>query len=191
MQEYNWIATDVFTVSNLLSAAECDAWIARAESTGFDDAPINSSLGPIMRKDVRNNDRVLIDDETAAERLWERAKPFVSQRFGKFAAKGLNERFRIYRYAIGQFFEWHRDGCFERANGERSFFTVLIYLNEGFAGGETSFQDLDDFSDRTVHIKPQTGLALFFEHPLLHKGEPIMSGHKYVLRTDVMYEWMP
>ena len=35
-------------------------------------------------------------------------------------------------------------------------------------------------------VKPRQGMALIFAHPLLHKGEPVVSGRKYVLRTDVM-----
>jgi len=30
-------------------------------------------------------------------------------------------------------------------------------------------------------------MALFFEHAIHHKGEPVLSGRKYVLRSDVMY----
>ena len=30
-------------------------------------------------------------------------------------------------------------------------------------------------------------LALFFVHRILHKGEPVTAGRKYVLRTDVMF----
>ena len=36
-------------------------------------------------------------------------------------------------------------------------------------------------------MTPQTGMALFFERPTYHKGEPLRSGRKFVLRTDVMY----
>ena len=30
-------------------------------------------------------------------------------------------------------------------------------------------------------------MALFFEHAIHHKGEAVIQGRKYVLRTDVMY----
>jgi hypothetical protein len=36
-------------------------------------------------------------------------------------------------------------------------------------------------------VEPGQGIALIFAHPLLHKGEPVVSKRKYVLRTDVMY----
>jgi prolyl 4-hydroxylase len=187
MSEYNWIATNVFSVSEFLSPHECQEWIRRGEEQGFDCAPINSFLGTIVRTDIRNNERVMVDDHDAAAMLWKRAKDFVPLRWGVHTAVGLNERFRLYRYSPGQFFEWHRDGSFERTDGQRSRLTVLIYLNGGFSGGETSFQDLDVAPDRVTSVVPQPGLALFFEHPLLHKGEVVHAGRKYVLRTDVMF----
>jgi len=187
MQECTWIDTNVFTVRGFLSAVECAEWIRRAEAEQFDIAPVNTSLGAVVRADIRNNDRVMFDDLSAANSLWERAAPYVPLRLGNRVAVGFNERLRFYRYSPGQFFDWHRDGYFERPNGERSLLTVLFYLNEDFTGGETSFEDLNVSPDRIVSVTPQTGLALFFEHPLLHKGEPVLTGHKYVLRTDVMY----
>jgi uncharacterized damage-inducible protein DinB len=64
----------------------------------------------------------------------------------------------------------------------------MIYLNEGCEGGETSFEDsYSEESFEDLRITPQKGMALFFEHSIHHKGEPVHTGHKYVLRTDVMY----
>lgn len=92
----------------------------------------------------------------------------------------LNERFRIYRYTEGQRFAWHRDGSFRRSTDEESYYTLMVYLNEGFEGGRT------EFADHAV-VEPATGRALVFYHPLLHQGAPVVRGTKYVLRTDVMY----
>ena len=65
----------------------------------------------------------------------------------------------------------------------------MIYLNDGFEGGATSFAELDDRmrDEDRLTVNPRQGMALIFAHPLLHKGEPVVSGRKYVLRTDVMY----
>jgi len=57
----------------------------------------------------------------------------------------------------------------------------MVYLNEGFEGGETLF-----LQPKTV-IVPRTGMALFFQHPILHEGCELTRGVKYVLRSDVMY----
>jgi hypothetical protein len=64
----------------------------------------------------------------------------------------------------------------------------LIYLSDEFEGGETSFEDsYSDESFDEFQIIPKIGMALFFEHPIHHKGEPVTAGRKYVLRSDVMY----
>ena len=56
----------------------------------------------------------------------------------------------------------------------------MVYLNEGFGGGAT------EFDDRSV--EPQTGQALVFEHRLRHQGAEVTRGTKYVLRSDIMFE---
>ena len=38
-------------------------------------------------------------------------------------------------------------------------------------------------------IKPKQGQVLIFEHQQLHEGAPVLTGQKYVLRTDVMYRY--
>lgn len=92
--------------------------------------------------------------------------------------QGLNSYFRFYRYAPGQRFSWHCDRSF-RAHRESSLLTFMIYLNEGYEGGETRFESM------SVASKP--GMALVFEHGLLHEGAEVTGGVKYVLRSDVMY----
>ena len=183
MTAYTWIADDIFTVAEFFTPAACAAYIDLAESLGFGDAPINTAFGPQLRKDVRNNSRVMLDDPARAGELWRQCEAFVPKFLGGWQAVGVNERLRFYRYDLGQQFEWHYDGAFERENGERSKLTFMIYLNEGFEGGETSFE--------TTSIVPQTGLALFFVHQIRHKGQPVIRGRKYVLRTDVMYRLVP
>jgi predicted 2-oxoglutarate/Fe(II)-dependent dioxygenase YbiX len=92
---------------------------------------------------------------------------------------GLNERFRFYRYDPGERFAPHRDGAYHRDNGEDSLLTFMVYLSEGFTGGDTVFPNLA--------VTPRLGMALIFEHQILHEGAAVISGRKYVLRSDVMY----
>jgi hypothetical protein len=179
MAKYEWISDEVFTVSGFLSLAECDSYVAFSESCGFGEAPINTSFGPAMIKDVRNNSRVLVDIPSLAQFVWERAKLYAPATLAGQRAVGVNERFRFYRYDPGQTFRWHRDGYFERDNRERSRLTLMIYLNDDFEGGQTRFE-------HTV-IQPRKGMALCFAHRLLHEGAEVKRGRKYVMRTDVMY----
>ena len=72
-------------IHDFLSPDECRHFIERSESAGYDDAPINSLFGPTIRKDVRNNARVMIDDEPLARRLWSRLQPMLVERTGRWS----------------------------------------------------------------------------------------------------------
>ena len=189
MAEIYWSADNVATIAGFLSAAECDDYIRLGEATGFEEAPITTSRGMMMMKDVRNNDRVMIDDPARALALYQRLSDDLALRFQRtWTPVAFNERLRLYRYDIGQQFDWHRDGYFQRPNGERSFFTFMVYLNDDFDGGATSFSDDGfGFPGGMLRITPAKGMGLLFHHPILHRGDPVTTGRKYVLRTDVMY----
>jgi hypothetical protein len=190
MAELTWCANDIGSISEFLSVAECDEYIRVAESKGFEDAPITTGRGPVMMKEVRNNDRVMFDEVDRAQDLYRRLASHLAPRFKKeWEPVGMNERLRVYRYDMGQKFDWHLDGYFERPTGERSFFTFMVYLNEDFEGGTTSFShhQTSALTGGVFRVTPKTGMALLFHHPILHRGDPVIAGRKYLLRTDVMY----
>jgi hypothetical protein len=184
---------DLFVVHDFLSPEECAHFVALSESAGFGDAPISSLSGPVMRKDIRNNDRVMIDDPRLAAEMWARLEPFLGDLKGFWVPVGLNERWRFYRYGPGQQFDWHFDGSYERSPLERSAFTFMLYLNGGVAGGATEFNLRSRggvrSDDPIIRVQPEMGKALVFVHRLLHRGAPVAGGRKYVLRTDVMCRW--
>jgi predicted 2-oxoglutarate/Fe(II)-dependent dioxygenase YbiX len=175
----------IFVLPNFLSADECDRYIALSESAGYDEATITTRAGAVMRKDVRDNLRVIHDDPALASLLYERAKPHLPDRWMIWQVHGFNERLRFYRYDRTQKFDLHTDGCFRRSPDEESLFTFMIYLNDGYLGGETNFYD--NRCGLKHSIKPEKGKALVFWHYQLHEGAPLIEGRKYVLRTDVMY----
>ena len=170
----------VRVINQFLSEDECAHLIADGESRGFQEAEISTRMGPEMFKDVRNNGRVFFDDRALAERLYEKIAPVVPEKLDGWSRYSLNERFRFYRYEKEQYFKWHRDGSFRRSFYEVSKYTFMVYLNEGFVGGETQFE--------TFSVVPKQGSALVFPHKLRHQGSALKSGVKYVLRTDVMYD---
>ncbi len=183
MQRENLKGDWVFVIRDFLSADECAAHIAAAEAVGFGAAPITTSFGFVMREDIRNNERVMLDDVALADRLYERARPVLLSTRGRFSVCGLNERFRFYRYGPGQRFAPHYDGCFARDNGEESLLTFMVYLNDDFEGGTTNFLE----ERPPLVVKPERGMALLFAHRQLHEGAAVVAGQKYVLRSDVMY----
>lgn len=63
---------------------------------------------------------------------------------------GLNEL----KYQVGQEFKRHRDQSYIRNDIEASYFTFMIYLNDNYEGGETTFNNLT--------VEPKQGTALIF-----------------------------
>lgn len=184
------LAPGAFTTDHLLTAAECREWIERTEAMGYAAAPVSTAAGPVMMPNIRNNARVMFDDPEDAKRLFDRLRAVIpptwqSVQLGQDAWEcvGLNERLRFYRYTPGQSFAMHRDGHFMRSDAERSLLTLLIYLNAPLAGGATNIVTQGEVSS----VEPRPGRALFFAHRLLHEGEAVTEGVKYVLRSDVMY----
>ncbi len=178
---------EIFTIANILSPAECAEYIALSENLGYTAAPITTYQGFELRSDIRNNERVILDDVERATDLWQRVSEYIPSTIGKWRAIALNERFRFYRYDPGQRFAIHHDGSYRRPNGEESLLTFMIYLNKGFEGGETRFYLPYYFKMPEVSVVPETGMALCFVHKLAHEGAAVIQGRKYVLRSDVMY----
>jgi len=168
-----------FVIENFLTPALCHHYIALGEEMGYRPSEVAFPSGTRRAEDVRNNDRVLFDDPALAAGLYERAAPLLPAQICGGRLCGFNERFRFYRYGPGEYFKWHRDGSFVRTPDEASCLTFLIYLNHDFEGGATEF--------RGEVVAPRAGSVLVFPHRLTHQGMPIVSGTKYVLRTDVMY----
>lgn len=177
----DWSAPLVFTIADVFGAAECEAMIGRTERMGFQAAPITTGAGFVMRPEVRNNERAMFDDVELAADLFARIRAAVPARLYGRRPVGVNERFRCYRYTPGQRFKAHYDGAFQRNRSECSELTFMVYLNDGFTGGQTAFHEFD------VDVVPRPGMALLFQHQLLHEGCAVESGVKYVLRSDVMY----
>ena len=178
------LGDNVYTVSGLADPRLCAGLIGEAEAAGFDAAPISAGGGFVMAPQVRNNTRVMYDDLVLAARLWTLLQPWVRTSRDGWQALGLNARFRIYRYHVGQRFRWHYDGAFHRSQTEQSLVTVMLYLNDDFEGGKT------EFDDGEIHtVRPVCGDFLLFDHPIRHQGSTVTHGTKYVLRTDVMYVW--
>lgn len=170
-----------WTVPDVLGRDECRALIARIEGLGCVPAPITTGAGFVMRPDIRNNTRVVIDDAALAGDLFRRIAAQVPAVLAGCDVVSANERLRCYRYERGQRFAPHYDGAFVRNAAEMSRLTFMVYLNDDFTGGATNFLDLEKC------IEPRAGMALLFQHRLLHEGAEVTAGVKYVVRSDVMY----
>ena len=124
----------IFVVEDIYSCEECSDWIAFSEMHVYDAAPIAQV---VIVPEVRNNTRVVLDDAARAAAIFERLAPHLPTEIEVgWRLCGLNERLRFYRYEAGQRFGWHNDGVFYRSLEEWSRFTLMIYLNDDFEGGQ-------------------------------------------------------
>ncbi len=202
-----------FQLLNVLSRDECRRFIELTESLGYlPDAAVS-----LPRSVRHNHNATWVVDEQTDGIIWRRCQDFTTVDRGFFEDKkalGLNARFRFYRYERGDFFKPHTDGAWpgSRAIGRQlipnaypdrfSQMSVLLFLSDGFEGGDTLFLVNENNSSRParnqdeaewVKVRTPVGGALCFPHGLhplhrLHSSEEIVSGVKYIIRTDMLFE---
>lgn len=185
----------IMTVDGVFSPAECQQLIADSHQHAYHVAAITiNRFQAEVRTEVRNNQRVIVDDPALAARVFAQVRAHLPAQLHGWELAGLNERFRFYLYENGQTFKPHYDASHAVNDWYSSQLTLLVYLNDGYAGGETIFYHDSGMRKPCVEtqlacIQPKAGQILLFEHQQLHEGAPVLAGQKYVLRTDVMYEY--
>lgn len=207
----------VARVTTALSERQCAEWVRLVDTHGWEPAQLNVGAGrQMMRTDVRKSLRLIVDAPVAAESLFRRIEHMLprQQTSGsgihecQWQLVGLNERLRFLKYnaSDGDFFAPHQDGVYVRPRdsglmpgvgrgcgmpGDRSFLTLMLYLNAPESGGATNFLSLESKSIPHTSVKPAPGLVLAFSHELHHEGERLQKGVKLCVRTDVMYRRLP
>lgn len=130
----------------------------------------------------------------------------------EFNYVGVNDHMRFYKYEKGQYILCHDDYRMSRFRHslkddkwylQMTFFTLLIYLNEDFTGGNTVFWSKHATKENTIHcrfirdkissdpdivVSPEVGKVLINDHVVQHAGLEVTKGTKYVLRTDIVHE---
>jgi len=182
-----------FALHGLLSADEASGYATAAEASGFKESDVNQEFPAEMR----NNSRLIHFSDALASALWYRLKPllmhkdiYLMQPMG-FCAEGrwkpvsVNPCFRISRYQAGEHFTAHRDGMYVNEDGESSIYSLVLYLNDNFEGGELKLLGQADAAPYV--FKPRAGSAVLFPHDLLHEAGAVKAGTKYVARTEIMF----
>lgn len=175
-------------IEGFATAAEC-RWIVEAAREHLAPATVfDHDTGELVLDPARNNSAVSLMFEqmdVISEVLRTRISAATRVPVPAF------EPPQILRYEVGQEFVPHHDFLDENSPGFREqltghgqrIATFLIYLNDGFEGGETAFPKLG------LSYRGRTGDAIFWANldtggrsdPLtLHAGLPPTSGEKWV-----------
>ena len=176
-------------IGGLLGPAERALLLSVADSVGWaliDEGP-EPRVGPAGYQSIggRRQGRAAIHDEGLAAALWARVRIALPPLPGGRAPRAMNPRLRFYASEPGQSFPAHTDGAWWPTPTTASALTLLVYLSEGYEGGETAFLD----PPLTLSVEP--GDALIFPHGRWHEGRAPTSGRKVVLRTDLLYDAAP
>src|SRR5690349_8368671 len=115
----------VWTVDHALSPDDCDAYVRRMREGSAEIAPIVGRHGGAeVDLEVRNNTRVMWDDEAEANALLARVSARVPARLSGMALAGANPRLRLYRYGPGERHGVHWDTVVELDGGVKSLLTL-------------------------------------------------------------------
>jgi hypothetical protein len=196
---------------NVLSPEECKAIIAAGESVNFlPDAPLRED-GDMS---ILAHNFYWVIDTTFHDLLWARVSQYVPPSINGRLVRGINRRFRVYRYVPGAEYRCHIDGAWPPSgitpddtyvydsspeeNKQSSMYTFLLYLNDEFEGGETTFfmPAAQEGKLNGYPVRPVMGSVAIFPHgesngALLHEGTGVRNGAKYIIRTDVEYDVTP
>ena len=182
-----------FVIPALFKKSECERLLSSNVKNSFQKAISNY---PVY---YRNNERLVVDDQELSDYLFQKVKPYLPQTIeirsdiqsenGHWTLSALNSRLRFCKYSANQYFHRHLDGIYYQSETKQSKLTFMIYLNSAadFEGGRTLFYKTKESTETCAEYFPRQGDLIVFDHNVWHEGEVLMSGEKFVLRSDIIY----
>lgn len=212
-------APRAFEIRNFLSSVEVDHIIKLA--TGMDLKVSVTGDGPTKTDDRKvrtsRNSWVAREESPIVDAIYRRAADLVNidealMRYrgdGEYSGLGTDrsiaESLQLVHYGVGQEYTAHHDFGYRTLNDpkqEARFLTLLLYLNEGMKGGETSFPRwVNAETSDALMVTPEVGKAVLFYSQLpdgnlddvsQHAAIPIEQGEKWLINLwvhDPIYEY--
>ena len=183
----NTVPPGFLLMQNFLSAAECDALVAQCEAQeGVRHTVSNLSNDPQLET-VQNDGRTseLVDIRTLKADI----VGLVRNAYVNLVAPHFQKQIEwfelpeILRYRPGGEYKPHTDAD-NWFPGEQTWkravdrdLSLLVYLNDGFEGGEIVFPNFG------LSLQPKRGLLIAFpsDRRYLHAARPVRSGIRYAL----------
>jgi prolyl 4-hydroxylase len=178
---------DIAILENVLTAAECDELIALSKPKLQRSRIVDHKTGAEEIMELRSSygTYFLRGENPLVQRLEQR----LARLIGMPVDHG--EGLQILHYSVGAEYQPHYDFFLPESSGSaihvqkggQRLITVIMYLNDVEAGGETIFPELD-FS-----VAPRKGSAVYFSYcnsqgkldrMTLHGGAPVVRGEKWI-----------
>lgn len=188
----------VWIVPDFLQPEECNAWISLVEDETKKklDYVQHSATKYIASRECF---RWQQDDDNVAKALFERMEVCgilkelqakVDFASSSYLPCACSPNIRLYKYEKGMAFGKHVDGSHPVEGVGMTEVTVLVYLSD-CQGGSTRFYPASSGKRaKSIAFAPKQGAMLVHIHGdrcLTHEADPVVSGLKYILRTDIVY----
>jgi hypothetical protein len=177
-------------VDDAIAPADCEALISHCENLqlfGASEVWVDGrEAAPVGVKKTRTSSSAFLEVDSE-DRVVGRFRDAMATLLGVDDA--VMETLQCARYLPGEEFRPHYDS----GRGVARFRTAIVYLNDDFSGGTTSFPEL------ALEIEPRRGRCVVFDNldregrtipHSLHAGTPVRHGVKYVcnvwLRADAV-----
>ncbi|OAN66437.1 hypothetical protein A7X12_12270 [Sphingomonas sp. TDK1] len=183
----------IFRLSKLLTPAECEHLALSAANLLQPALVFDPQTNRMVHHPVRTSDNAVVGptrESLVVQAILRRVAAATGTDIGQ------GEQVSLLRYSPGQQYRPHLDAITGSTN--QRIKTVLLYLNEGFGGGETRFDELG------IEVVPRGGDALIFDNVLAdgrpdprarHAGLPVRAGVKWVatrwIRAAPYSPWNP
>lgn len=174
---------ELYKVHNFMTPLECEMVIKKINEIA-EPSPLYESANAPQDHRTSFSAHFPVEDEFI-NMLQRRTDNFLG------IGKAYGERLQGARYEVGQQFKSHMDWFWPNTSyyqmemdraGQRSW-TAMTYLNDVEEGGETVFKELD------LSFKPELGMLVIWNNAtpegepnkmVLHSGEPVIEGIKYI-----------
>ena len=142
----------------------------------------HSEISSGLNKNIRKSFTAILDENN---NLY---KQINSKIFNFFStSKEYLENLQIQKYECDGEYKEHFDARSNLLKKNQRKYSLIIYLNKDYEGGETYFTRIN------ISIKPEIGRLLVFQNCLnhtnyahpnsLHKGNRVIKGTKYILNS--------
>lgn len=223
----HFVDEGIYYIDGVLSKQEC----SRFRATVDDCSTLtfwNSNGRNDEVRSFRDADTIEIYSDTIAQTIWGRMEhlwqgfhinivsesdvEWERELMGEWQASAINKNILFAKYPHFGSFAPHTDGRVIQDFNNRSFYSVIIFLNDipNDCGGSTKFYEksavialqIESTANGTrwtasknlcfAEVAAKAGRMLVFHQSLVHEGVSVSSPYnKYIIRTDVMYSRNP
>lgn len=182
VEQYSDIFFEIVTIDDLFSDKEINMFLEWISNNNGDD------IRPFTTSNFKNGK--IINPEIS-KLFYKKIRPYLPEKYidrNNDTWSYLDSCKYVYYSIIkeNQNFMIHTDtgAEYDLDNNIFSKYTCLLYLNDDFTGGTTSFYTNE--LKKTVTIQPKKGRLLIFDIDLFHAGDMVTSGIKNWIGTELI-----